>query len=711
MRAPLTRIVRLPHRGLALAVALLVATLAAGCRADSPPPGAPPASPSVAAIDGNPDSGTIGAGGAGGAGVDDPQAGTPTAPASSPSNPPGPPPPAPTPPVCGTVEPWDGDGDAVSDPTEQNNPAFDRFACDTDPSRPEGTFYSGRLDGGVNLTDRGPGYRHLRGSDAVDSDDWASLALVNCIESVGRAWEASGRRINVNDLSQRPGGRFRPHRSHQNGLDADLRYVRKDGADAPLDLRRAPEAYDAAATQELLRLFLRHCDVALFFADVDRLGFADSDLASDRDVLAYAPGHSNHFHLRLNPPVRREARRRAPIFGAPFGGTLALAGAPLLAQLQAQPQPRPRPRPPLVQVDRRPRAVAAPSTAQPIPPVSAALLVQRDAADRRTIVRGDLATRRRAVLYRTDRALVYDLAVSPDNRFTAALESTDGVVVDGEYTEPPNNRLVILDARGRVVRRVEADAQHYRFSPDGQKVAYLTGTHYEGGVGFQPTGVFVLDLASGATERVAAEDVYELDWGAAAENSLLLRALARTPERRVLRYDLRARRLSAMPAGAFHLSPDGQAFLKQPHELIEEGSCQPGRQKPADCFGVFDRRTGRPLAKPAADLGRPVGWAGDQGHLLLLTRQQAASRTEGKSVGRLRFQARLAGPVTQAESRLWDPTAAKVVRTIPGAVMTGTRPDSWIAAPTRLLHERPAGAAARPALERLTLEPATAPPR
>lgn len=208
---------------------------------------------------------------------------------------------------CGPVNPWDRDGDGISDSVEENHRAegylpLDPDACDDDPTLPRGTWYEGALEGSLNLTDRGTGYVHNRGSDPVDGDDWGSLSMVHCLEEVGRHWEASGLVMGVNDLSQRPGERFPPHRSHQNGLDADLRYVRTDGINAPLDLRRNPELYDPVATQQLFRLFLEHCDVHVLFVDLEGLGFGNAELDAGREVLHTAAGHSNHFHVRLNPP-------------------------------------------------------------------------------------------------------------------------------------------------------------------------------------------------------------------------------------------------------------------------------------------------------------------------------------------------------------------------------------------------------------------------
>jgi hypothetical protein len=215
--------------------------------------------------------------------------------------------PPPRPVDCGRIAAWDREGDGLSDTIEENNAragyaALDPEDCDRDPSRVEGEPYRGRIASALNLSDRGAGYRHFRGGDPVDGDDWGSLALVDCLERVGRSFEASGRRVNVNDLSRRAGGRFPPHRSHQNGLDVDVRYVRQDGADAPLDLRFDPDEFDASATQQLFRLFVEHCPVRVILADVDRLGFGTAELGVPPGTLLFAPGHSNHFHVRLKPP-------------------------------------------------------------------------------------------------------------------------------------------------------------------------------------------------------------------------------------------------------------------------------------------------------------------------------------------------------------------------------------------------------------------------
>lgn len=293
---------------------LLAAGLGLGCsRKDQPRPEGPGGTGEAGSAGGTGDSGSTSGGTSHGSGTGD----TGTTGGADPDDAPGDPGPGdsdtedPAPAVaCGTTAGWDLDGDGISDAIERNNAEsgyqpFHQPGCDDDPSRPRGSYYAGKLEGSVNLSDRGPGYVHNRGGDPVDGDDWGSLALLSCLETVGREWEATGRELNVNDLSQRGGGRFRPHRSHQNGLDVDLRYVRRDGKSYPLDIRRDPEAYDQAATQALMKLILDACDVEVIFADLapqGGLGFDHDELGAKPGKLLYCAGHSNHFHLRLKPP-------------------------------------------------------------------------------------------------------------------------------------------------------------------------------------------------------------------------------------------------------------------------------------------------------------------------------------------------------------------------------------------------------------------------
>ncbi len=197
---------------------------------------------------------------------------------------------------------FDSDGDGISDPVERNN-GENSYAdlatgrCDRDPSRPVGPPNNGRIEGALNLPDSGSGYRHYLGTDRVDTDDWGTLTILGCVEAVGREMARQGVDIGVGDLSLREGGAFPPHVSHQNGLDADLRYVRRDRQHRPLDLRFQPDEYDLEATQAVFETFFRLCDVQVIFVDIDRIGFV---VSGQEDRLVHVSGHANHYHVRVN---------------------------------------------------------------------------------------------------------------------------------------------------------------------------------------------------------------------------------------------------------------------------------------------------------------------------------------------------------------------------------------------------------------------------
>ena len=168
--------------------------------------------------------------------------------------------------------------------------------CDSDPSRANGPPNDGQLEGGLNLPDRGSGYRHFLGTDRVDTDDWGTLPLLTCLEAVGRAVAGRNISMGVGDMSLRQGGAFPPHISHQNGRDVDLRYVRRDRRQVPLDLRFEPDAYDADATKAVFEAFFTHCNVDAIFVDIDRLDFT---VSGQEERIIHVGGHSNHYHVRL----------------------------------------------------------------------------------------------------------------------------------------------------------------------------------------------------------------------------------------------------------------------------------------------------------------------------------------------------------------------------------------------------------------------------
>jgi Penicillin-insensitive murein endopeptidase/Zinc carboxypeptidase len=103
-------------------------------------------------------------------------------------------------------------------------------------------------------------------------------------------------RVGVGDLSRRRGGDFGPrygglgHASHQNGLDIDVYYPRRDGRERP---PRVPRQIDRRLAQDLVDRFVAAGAAKVFVGPNTRLG---GPPAVVEELPAY---HDNHMHVRL----------------------------------------------------------------------------------------------------------------------------------------------------------------------------------------------------------------------------------------------------------------------------------------------------------------------------------------------------------------------------------------------------------------------------
>lgn len=123
----------------------------------------------------------------------------------------------------------------------------------------------------------------------------------------------------VGSLSLRNGGPMSPHRSHQNGRDADLSYYHR-GNVALEDFRdMTPEKFDAVknwhffktliATGEVEYIFVDHELQRVLYEYARSLGYDDEQLEeliqyprsrnANAGIIRHSPGHDNHFHIRF----------------------------------------------------------------------------------------------------------------------------------------------------------------------------------------------------------------------------------------------------------------------------------------------------------------------------------------------------------------------------------------------------------------------------
>jgi hypothetical protein len=188
------------------------------------------------------------------------------------------------------------------EPSPPPQPADRRPRVDWRDSRALGTPNAGRLENGVRLPSEGPGYytydpatqRPPGGRDRT----WGTAMLVHRLLDLGQWWEEAhpkAPRLGIGDLSQRLGGPFTGpvvgHVSHQNGLDVDIRLVRRDGAEAGA----GPSTYDRALTQQVVdRLVAEGASLVLIGPSLD--------LHGPSGVVMRWPDHDDHIHARFPDP-------------------------------------------------------------------------------------------------------------------------------------------------------------------------------------------------------------------------------------------------------------------------------------------------------------------------------------------------------------------------------------------------------------------------
>ena len=127
---------------------------------------------------------------------------------------------------------------------------------------------------------------------------WGTDELVRTTLRVARRYareNPDAPRLTIGDLSRPHGGDFGPqygeigHASHQNGLDIDIYYPRRDGAErAPA----RPSQVEVALSQKLVDMFVA--------AGAQRVFVGPSlELSGPQRIVTSLVHHDNHLHVRL----------------------------------------------------------------------------------------------------------------------------------------------------------------------------------------------------------------------------------------------------------------------------------------------------------------------------------------------------------------------------------------------------------------------------
>ncbi len=162
-----------------------------------------------------------------------------------------------------------------------------------------GLPYSGRLVHGTQLPVRGPDW--VTWDPITDSAPnmrkrlYGNEHTIRAILSVTRAYRAKhphAPRVVIGDISRERGGPMDDHASHQNGLDVDVYFPRRDRE------QRAPTSsgqIDHRLAQVLLDRFLAAGAQTIF------VGYS-TRLRGPAGVVVPWPGHEYHMHVRFPHP-------------------------------------------------------------------------------------------------------------------------------------------------------------------------------------------------------------------------------------------------------------------------------------------------------------------------------------------------------------------------------------------------------------------------
>jgi hypothetical protein len=162
-----------------------------------------------------------------------------------------------------------------------------------------GLPYAGRLVDGTQLPVEGPDWKTWSPvTDSVPNDPWrlhGHQRTIRAIVSVAAAHRAAfphAPPLLIGDISRRDGGTMDQHVSHQNGLDVDVYYPRRDRRpSAPI----ASSQIDRELAQDLLDRFLAAGAQVVF------VGYSTGLRGPGGLVVPY-PNHENHMHVRFPSP-------------------------------------------------------------------------------------------------------------------------------------------------------------------------------------------------------------------------------------------------------------------------------------------------------------------------------------------------------------------------------------------------------------------------
>lgn len=173
----------------------------------------------------------------------------------------------------------------------------EEIECEAPPDPEEENLEAPALDAAppfpavnVQLPTSGQGFYSY---SANKNKQFGLAKTIKAIQAIGAKWfstHSAGPLIGIGNISLNGGGLMRPHKSHQRGLDVDIRLLRTDGAKVGITFRDA--SYSRQRTQDLVNVIR-----ANGILSVNLILFNDPHVTG----VQPAPGHDDHLHVRFNP--------------------------------------------------------------------------------------------------------------------------------------------------------------------------------------------------------------------------------------------------------------------------------------------------------------------------------------------------------------------------------------------------------------------------
>lgn len=151
----------------------------------------------------------------------------------------------------------------------------------------ESTVSSTSID--VMLPSVGEGYKTYLDDG---NDHFGRASTIRALQEIARQWKAKHPDIplQIGDISLKGGGPFPPHKTHRDGMDVDVRPIRKDG-NHNIGVTFKDAAYSHDLTKELV-LLAKALNPGMLIM------FNDTRLINARLTKPW-PKHDNHLHFRF----------------------------------------------------------------------------------------------------------------------------------------------------------------------------------------------------------------------------------------------------------------------------------------------------------------------------------------------------------------------------------------------------------------------------